>query len=69
MERAVRLLAASASLRGAASITPPPVEQAELVGNLDAARRSLGEARLAAAWAEGSAMTRDQAVTLALAAE
>jgi hypothetical protein len=57
--RAVRLLGAAATLRPSAPEQPDEPALAEL-------RRSLGEAMFASAWAEGRAMTVEQAVAYAV---
>ncbi|HEX6856378.1 MAG TPA: LuxR family transcriptional regulator, partial [Streptosporangiaceae bacterium] len=60
---AVRLIAAAASLRGAAGLRPPSGGK---VSQYLAAAGPLGEAVVSRLWAEGAAMTPDQAVALAL---
>lgn len=67
--RAARLFAASTALlaaTGSARVEPIPVEADRLAVEL---RAVLGEQAFAAAWAEGGAMTTDEAVTYALADE
>jgi non-specific serine/threonine protein kinase len=66
-QRAYCLAGAALSLRRAqGSIGFLPKDQARLDRHLQRARRALSEAVAAAAWAEGAAMTLDQAVALAL---
>jgi tetratricopeptide (TPR) repeat protein len=65
-ERAVRLFGAAEVLRAAIQRARPPVERAEFEDAMTAARAALDEEAYAAAWAEGQAMTRDQAVRFAL---
>jgi hypothetical protein len=68
-ERAARLVGASARLRDNASVPVSPVEQAELDTAFATARQEFVEAEFAAAWAEGQAMTLEQAVAYALVAD
>jgi hypothetical protein len=63
--RAVRLFAAAEGLRTALGEGMPPVERADFEAALTAARAALGDEAFAAAWAEGRAMTREQAVAFA----
>jgi non-specific serine/threonine protein kinase len=63
--RSLRLAGAAEALRESTGSRVPAGEQFELDGWLAPARRALGD-RAAAAWAEGRAMTRDQAVADAL---
>jgi predicted ATPase/DNA-binding CsgD family transcriptional regulator len=64
--RAVQLIAAAASLRGAAQL--PPLPGARTGQYLEAAAPSLGDAVVRQLWDSGSAMTADEAVGLALEA-
>jgi predicted ATPase/transcriptional regulator with XRE-family HTH domain len=68
--RAVRLAGTAAALRQAAGIAPLPLlpaEQARSERWQAAARRALGDARYADAWAEGQRLSWEQAKTEALA--
>ncbi len=65
-ERALRLAAASARLRDAVSADVSPIEQAELDHALAPVRRVVAENVGAAAWAQGQAMTLEEAVSYAL---
>jgi hypothetical protein len=64
--RGVRILSAVARIDGLIGTVHVPDVRHEAPLFLDRARVELGEAEYAAAWAAGSAMTLDQAVTLAL---
>jgi len=64
--RAVRLFAAAAALREPLGQVIQAVERTEYEDALAAARAALGEEAFAAAWAEGRAMSLDQAVGCAL---
>ena len=67
-ERAVRLYAAAArwdTASGVFTTLTNPVDQEQAIAAL---RAQLGEAAFAACWAEGQAMTLDQAIEYALAA-
>ncbi|HEX6288940.1 MAG TPA: tetratricopeptide repeat protein [Herpetosiphonaceae bacterium] len=59
---AVRLLGAAASLRDDLGAHPSPAERAHCDDMLAAARQRLGAAAFQAAWAEGRALTPEQAV-------
>jgi hypothetical protein len=61
----VRLFAAAADLREAVGTSMMVTDQAEHDRNLADARSRLGEAASAAAWAEGRAMTLEQATAYA----
>jgi predicted ATPase len=67
-EQAAHLSGASERLREeiGSSLTRLPDEQAVYVRHLEEARQSLGEERLTEAWAEGRAMTLEQAIEYAL---
>jgi tetratricopeptide (TPR) repeat protein len=67
-ERAARLFGAAEGLREAAGAPLPHAERAEHNRSVAAVRTVLGEEAFAAAWAEGRAMTLNQAVAYALAA-
>ncbi|HET9000843.1 MAG TPA: adenylate/guanylate cyclase domain-containing protein [bacterium] len=68
-DRAARLFAAAEALRAAIGHLLAPQDQAEYEGLLASARSRLGAAPFAAAWAEGRAMTLEQAIDYALATE
>lgn len=63
---AVRLAAASETLRLAISLTREPTEREIYEGTVAAARAQLGEQAFDIAWAEGSGMTLEEAINLAL---
>ena len=63
----LRLAGAAAALRETIGAPLTPAQQSKLDRNLDAARRSLGDAESAKAWSEGRAMTVDEAVEHAFA--
>jgi predicted ATPase/DNA-binding CsgD family transcriptional regulator len=65
--RAVRVLAASSSLRDQLGTPVPPVERAELEAGLERLRGRLGEAAFARAWAAGLGVRLDDAVALVAA--
>lgn len=65
-QRAVRLLSAATTLRLALGSPPPPTERIAHERALTAFRANLGEELFEAAWAEGRAMTLEQAVAFAL---
>jgi hypothetical protein len=64
-DRAARLCGAAESLRALAGHLRRPFEQTDLQATLAAARAALGPEAFAAAWAEGRAMSLDQAVEYA----
>jgi hypothetical protein len=64
--RALRLAAASAGLSDLAMQPVYPIERPELERALTPIRQALGERDATAAWAEGQAMTLEQAVAYAL---
>lgn len=64
---AARLAGAAEAIRESIGTTIPAYVQPEYAEHFTRLRASLGEEVLAAAWAEGRAMTVDQAVALALA--
>lgn len=65
-ERAVRLWSAGAVLRETARAPIPPNEREKYDREMAVTRAALGEEAFAAAWAEGSAMTIEQAVAYAM---
>jgi len=67
VERAVRLAACAITLNAREGTRLWPVVERERDAWLAEVRCRLGEERFAAAWAEGAALTRDQAVAEALA--
>ena len=69
MERAARLLGAAESLYAAIHFEMSAKERAEHDQTVAAARAALGEEAFAAAWAEGQAMTMEQAIAHALKEE
>lgn len=66
-ERTVRLSAAAAQLRATAGIHDGPVTERERERWLTSARVALGDEAFDAAWAEGEAMTDEEAIADALA--
>ena len=64
--RAVRLLGAAEQLRGNLRGPMPDVEQSYLERTVEAARAALGDEGFSAAWADGQAMSPDDAVAHAL---
>ncbi len=66
LEQAVWLFAWADATRRSVDDPRPPVEKADVDRDLDAIRLQLDEAAFAAAWAEGQAMTMEQAVAVAL---
>ena len=64
--RAVRLFAWADAVRAAIDDARPPVEQADVDRDLISIRSLLDEAAIAAACAEGRAMTMEQAIAEAL---
>ena len=62
-EQAGRLFAAAEALRASLGTPLPPVERAEYACNVAAARGQRDEATWEAAWAEGRAMTLEQAIS------
>ena len=65
-ERTARLLGAAEALRAAIGLPLPPAERPDYERTVAAARAQLDEATFAAAWAEGQAMTVDEAIAEAL---
>ena len=68
-ERTARLLGANEAQCEAIGAAPPVAVRTEYEWTLATARSALGEERFAAVWAEGRALSLDQAVAYALAAE
>jgi predicted ATPase len=66
-ERAARLWGAAATLRAARGMPLPSVERARYEQAVTAARMVLGPTAFDAAWAEGAALTSEQAIAVALA--
>jgi hypothetical protein len=64
--RAARLLGAAESMREASRALLPPARRTEYEREVAAVRAALGEEAFAAAWAEGRAMSPEQAVQYAL---
>jgi predicted ATPase/class 3 adenylate cyclase len=64
-ERATRLYAAAHALREAMGVPLPPSDSLDYERCLAALREQLGEPAFAAVWAEGSAMSLEQAVAFA----
>jgi hypothetical protein len=60
--RAARLFGAAAALRDTIGARPDPGDRAENEPNVAAARTALGEQAFAAAWANGRAMTLEEAI-------
>jgi tetratricopeptide (TPR) repeat protein len=67
--RAGRLFGAAEALRESIGAPVPPVDRADYERNVAAARAGLSESAFASAWAEGRAMTVEQAVEYALTEE
>jgi DNA-binding NarL/FixJ family response regulator len=67
--RAVCWLAAADALRQAIGAPLPPADRPGHEATVRAARAAVGEVAFAAAWAEGQAMSVEQAVAAALAGE
>jgi predicted ATPase/class 3 adenylate cyclase len=64
--QAARLFGAAESLRESAGVPLPPVHRTAYERDLAAARTQLDEATFAVVWAEGRAMTLEQAIAYAL---
>jgi len=67
--RAARLFGAAAVQREAIGAPLPPVKRADHESHVASARAALGEQAFATTWAEGNAMTLEEAVRAALAEE
>ena len=65
-ERATRLLAAASSLRDACGAPVQPADRPDYDRAVAAAQAQLGETAFSAAWAQGRALTLEQAIALAL---
>ena len=65
-EKAVRIFGAAAALRESIGSVIDPVDRADYENRLDSLSTELGEPRFVAAWNEGRAMSREQAVAYAL---
>jgi tetratricopeptide (TPR) repeat protein len=65
-ERAAKLLGAASGLREASGAVILPYRRAEHEHLLESVKADLGDAWFAAAWAEGQAMSPEEAVTVAL---
>jgi len=65
-ERAARLLGASEALHDALGLGPTISDQHEINGYVAAVRAQLDEAVFEAAWAEGRAMSLEEAIAYAL---
>jgi len=66
LERATRLYAAAEALRAVVEVPISGAQSAEYKANIAVARDRLGEVTFETAWAEGRAMTIEQAITYAL---
>jgi hypothetical protein len=66
MERAVRLFGTAAALRDTLSLPLSPENHADHEREVAAARAALGEERFGQAWAEGHAMSLQEAMADAL---
>jgi hypothetical protein len=64
--RAVRLFAAADEIRQSIGLLRSPSDRLDHENAVNAVRASLGEATFGATWAEGRAMTPEQAVAYAL---
>jgi non-specific serine/threonine protein kinase len=69
LRRSARLWGAADALHEALSLPMPPVDHITYDPYIEAVRTALGEEAFAAAWAEGRAMTTDEAIRYAVAAE
>jgi hypothetical protein len=65
-ERAARLLGAAQALIENTDAVIGPAERIEVERDLSAVRTQVGEATFTSAWAEGRAMTLEQAIAYAL---
>ncbi len=66
-ERSARLLGSAAGLRGTLGLMLHPIDRPRRDGDVITVQARLGDAAFAAAWAEGRAMTLEQAIEYALA--
>jgi predicted ATPase/class 3 adenylate cyclase/DNA-binding CsgD family transcriptional regulator len=69
LERAARLAGATAALSENVHVLPIPLAEGLLAEAMDKSRRALGEVAYQAVWAEGRALSLDEAVAEALAVE
>jgi len=69
LERAVRLFGAAEALRRTTGVPERRLLRADRDRDVAAVRAALGEDPFAASWAEGQAMTLDQAIAEALGGE
>jgi hypothetical protein len=67
-EHSARLLGAAGALRETFGLRRPPADQVEHERRVASAKVALGETGFEATWAEGRAMTLEQAIEYALAA-
>jgi hypothetical protein len=67
--RAIRLLGAAEALWKTLGFSPPAADATLYQPTMAAGRAALGEAAVAAAWAEGRSMSIEQAVEYAMAAD
>ena len=67
LEYAARLLGAAAAQRAHIHILPPPADRQILERETDMVRAALGHAAYTVAWAEGQALTLEEAISLACA--
>jgi hypothetical protein len=65
-EKAARVFGAAEALREAIGAPVPPVERPDYDRAVAAARARLGEVAFSSGWAEGRAMTLEQAMSYAL---
>jgi non-specific serine/threonine protein kinase len=65
-DRAVRLLGAAEAVRRSIGSPLPDADRSDYEGNVTAARAALGEEAFATGWAEGRAMTLEEAIEFAL---
>jgi hypothetical protein len=68
LEKSARLFGAADALRETIHTAVPPAQRADYVRHMATLRAQLVETAFAAAWAEGRAMTPEQAIEYALAA-
>jgi tetratricopeptide (TPR) repeat protein len=64
----VQLLGAAQTLRQTIGAPVPPIDQGAYSASINALRTALGAETFAAGWAEGSTLTYEQAIALALSA-
>ncbi len=68
-EQAAQLFGAAEALRETLALRRPAVDQVEHERRVASTGEALGDAAFGAAWAQGRAMTLEQAIEYALAAE